>query len=107
MPRAGRSTGAPLSRPAHLASAPAGDPGPWREAYGRQTLSAFRPWRPRASGEFFNGLRGTPLIVLIAEDETLIGMALEDALIEAGYTIAGVFATSPALAPGNVVPFPA
>ena len=36
------------------------------------------------------------LIVLVAEDETLIGMALEDALTQAGYTVAGVFATSSA-----------
>src|SRR5215216_3486732 len=36
------------------------------------------------------------LIVLIAEDETLIGMAVEDALTQAGYTVAGVFAASSA-----------
>jgi len=36
---------------------------------------------------------GTSLTVLIAEDEMMIGMALEDALTEAGYTIAGLFAT--------------
>jgi len=36
------------------------------------------------------------LIVLVAEDETVVGLALEDALIEAGYTVAGVFATSSA-----------
>jgi DNA-binding response OmpR family regulator len=34
------------------------------------------------------------LIVLVAEDETLVGMALEDALTQAGYTVAGVFGTS-------------
>ena len=36
------------------------------------------------------------LIVLVAEDETLIGMALEDAVTQAGYTVAGVCATSSA-----------
>jgi DNA-binding response OmpR family regulator len=36
------------------------------------------------------------LIVLVAEDETLIGMAMEDALRRAGYTVAGVFAASSA-----------
>ena len=36
------------------------------------------------------------LIVLVAEDETLIGMAMEDALRQAGYTVAGVFAASSA-----------
>jgi DNA-binding response OmpR family regulator len=34
------------------------------------------------------------LIVLVAEDETLIGMAMEEALRQAGYTVAGVFAAS-------------
>jgi DNA-binding response OmpR family regulator len=36
------------------------------------------------------------LIVLVAEDEMVVGLALEDALTEAGYTVAGVFATSSA-----------
>jgi DNA-binding response OmpR family regulator len=31
--------------------------------------------------------------VLVAEDETLVGMALDDALTDAGYSIAGVFGT--------------
>jgi DNA-binding response OmpR family regulator len=35
-------------------------------------------------------------IVLVAEDETVVGLALEDALSQAGYTVAGVFATSSA-----------
>jgi DNA-binding NtrC family response regulator len=34
------------------------------------------------------------LIVLVAEDEALLGMALEDVLTKAGYTVAGVFGTS-------------
>jgi DNA-binding NtrC family response regulator len=36
------------------------------------------------------------LIVLVAEDEALIGMAMEEALRQAGYTVAGVFAASSA-----------
>jgi len=36
------------------------------------------------------------LIVLVAQEETVVGLALEDALTEAGYTVAGVFATSSA-----------
>jgi DNA-binding response OmpR family regulator len=36
------------------------------------------------------------LIVLVAEDETVVGLALEDALTQAGYTVADVFATSSA-----------
>jgi DNA-binding NarL/FixJ family response regulator len=34
------------------------------------------------------------LIILVAEDETLVGMALEDVLTKAGYTVEGVFGTS-------------
>jgi CheY-like chemotaxis protein len=36
---------------------------------------------------------GTSQTVLIAEDEALIGMALEAGLTEAGYVVAGVFST--------------
>jgi DNA-binding NtrC family response regulator len=38
-------------------------------------------------------LNRASLIVLVAEDETLIGMGLEDALGRAGYTVAGTFPT--------------
>jgi DNA-binding response OmpR family regulator len=41
-------------------------------------------------------LNRASLIVLVAEDETLIGMGMEDALGRAGYTVAGVFPTSAA-----------
>ena len=39
-------------------------------------------------------LNRASLIVLVAEDETLIAMGMEDALRRAGYTVGGVFATS-------------
>jgi DNA-binding NarL/FixJ family response regulator len=38
-------------------------------------------------------LNRASLIVLVAEDETLIAMGLEDALRRAGYTVAGIFPT--------------
>jgi len=41
-------------------------------------------------------LNRASLIVLVAEDETLIGMGMDDALRRAGYTVAGVFPTSAA-----------
>jgi DNA-binding response OmpR family regulator len=41
-------------------------------------------------------LNRASLIVLVAEDEALIGMTMEDALTQAGYTVAGVFPTSTA-----------
>jgi DNA-binding response OmpR family regulator len=36
------------------------------------------------------------LIVLVAEEETVVGLALEDALTQAGYAVADVFATNSA-----------
>jgi DNA-binding response OmpR family regulator len=36
---------------------------------------------------------GQSLIVLLAEDETIIALDLEDTLIAAGYTVGGTFAT--------------
>jgi DNA-binding response OmpR family regulator len=39
-------------------------------------------------------LNRASLIVLVAEDEALIAMGIEDALRRAGYTVAGMFPTS-------------
>lgn len=40
--------------------------------------------------------QGVPETVLVAEDESIIALAIEDELTDAGYTIAGPFATTSA-----------